>query len=68
MLQRLESRMTKIESSIRAKTRTIVLIEDENFYGNAHLLRRKAGANGGQVAWREEGAASQPDDEGDEHG
>jgi len=60
---RLESRLAKAESQIQAKTgRIIYVVEDENFYGNAHLLRRKAAVGDGQAV--DEGATSRPSGEG----
>jgi hypothetical protein len=43
-MHRRESRLTGIEKQKQAETVTVVVVEDENFYGNAHLLRRKAGS------------------------
>jgi hypothetical protein len=37
------------------------VVEDENFYGNAHLLRRKTGVGDGQTAAAgSEGTTSKP--------
>ncbi len=52
-------RLAKLEGQKQGETVTVVVVEDENFYGNAHLLPRKAGV--GQAAGTStEGTTSKP--------
>ena len=46
---RIESRVARLEERPQNRTVTVLLIEDENFYGNAHLLRRKSARGDGQA-------------------
>ena len=56
----MKGRLAKLEERKQAETVTVVVVEDENFYGNAHLLFPKAWASDGQAAGRDEGTTSEP--------
>ncbi|HEV3341533.1 MAG TPA: hypothetical protein VG125_14290 [Pirellulales bacterium] len=62
MTHRLETRVARLKRK-QAESRgvTVLVVEDENFYGNAHLLRRKTGVGDGQTAAAgSEGTTSKP--------
>jgi hypothetical protein len=55
-----DDRLAKLVGRKRGETVTVVVVEDENFYGNAHLLRRKAAVSDGQTAASDDGTTSKP--------
>ena len=62
MIQRLESRLAKIEKRLQteADATTIRVVWDKNFYGNAHLLPPDPWGGEAPPAERDEGASSKP--------
>ena len=58
---RIESRVARLEERPQNRTVTVLLIEDENFYGNAHLLRRKAARGDGPAAESDSSTTSELD-------
>jgi len=56
----MKRRLAKLEERKQAETITVVVVEDKNFYGNAHLLPPEAWASDGQEVGRDKGTRSKP--------
>jgi hypothetical protein len=60
VIDRIESRLARLERRKQAEPATLTVVWDKNFYGNAHLLPPNAWGRDGQAAESDEGPTPEP--------